>query len=305
MAEVSLIHPIYLDVPMLVSFAAATQDGLSFESEVTEETTQAKSTGAKISGKVGLSNLFSSLFEAAVAADASHERSEEGKQLRKESKAHTEASIAILLYDHLRKTDGYLLSSEVDNAFSKINAGNLVELSGVLKKNAIDSVIDFIDAVNILSSLDTSQPSAPLASAAKRNAQKSQAPTTALNQQLTQMRQAFDDDRKRTPISNTLLECDEPTDFNSVITLRTEYLRDLTLSELHNNSVRVVGKVTRVVREGESMSAFENYGVALLQPNVLRNAFDEISASEDVNAEFSDVIVEGPCIQVLPLMVFV
>ena len=100
-------------------------------------------------------------------------------------------------------------------------------------------------------------------------------------------------------------ECDDPADFNAVITLRTEYLRDLTLSELHNNSVRVIGKVTRVVSEGESISAFENYGMALLNPKILRNAFASIASSEDLVAHFSDVVVEGPCLQVLPLMVFV
>jgi hypothetical protein len=304
MTEVSLIHPIYLDVPMLVSFAAAMQGGLSFGSEVTEETKQAKSTDAKIAGKIGLSKLFSSLFDASIAADASTERSEEGKQLRKESKAHTEASIAILLYDHLRKTDGYLLKSDSVNSFNMIDTGTLVELSGVLKKNAIDAMIDYIDAVNILSSLDTSQSDAPPSGGKGRN-RNWQQPTPGLNKQLTQMRQAFDNDRKRTPISNTLLECDDPADFNAVITLRTEYLRDLTLSELHNNSVRVVGKVTRVVSEGQSISAFENYGMALLNPKILRDAFSSIASSEDLVADFSDVVVEGACIQVLPLMVFV
>ena len=304
MNDVSLIHPIYLDVPMLVSFAAAMQGGLSFGSEVTEETIQAKSTDAKIAGKVGLSKLFSSLFDASIAADASTERSEEGKQLRKESKAHTEASIAILLYDHLRKTDGYLLKSDSVNSVKTIDTGTLVELSGVLKKNAIDAMIDYIDAVNILSSLDTSQ-SVTSSSGGKGKNRNGQQPTPELNKQLTQMRQAFDNDRKRTPISNTLLECDDPADFNAVITLRTEYLRDLTLSELHNNSVRVIGKVTRVVSEGESISAFENYGMALLNPKILRNAFASIASSEDLVAHFSDVVVEGPCLQVLPLMVFV
>ncbi|MEX0792467.1 MAG: hypothetical protein WD045_04990 [Pirellulaceae bacterium] len=304
MAEVSLIHPIYLDVPMLVSFAAATQGGLSFGSEITKETKQSSSTDTKISGKMGISNLFSSLFAASVIADASSERSDEGKQLRRESKAHTEASIAILLYDHLRKEDGYLLKRDKGVAFSMIEAGSLVELSGVLKKNAIDAVIDYLDAVNILSSLDTSQP-APTRSGSKGNGRNRQAEPAGLNRQLSQMRKAFDDDRKRTPISNTLLECDDPADFNAVITLRTEYLRDLTLSELHNNSVRVVGKVTRVVSKGDSISAFENYGMALLNPVVLREAFDKIASSEDIVADFTDVVVAGPCIQVLPLMVFV
>ena len=304
MTNVSLIHPIYLDVPMLVSFAAAIQGGLSFGSEVTEETTQERTTDAKISGRLGLSKLFNSLFEASVAADASTERSEEGKQLRRESKQHTEASIAILLYDHLRKTDGYLLSSSSVDAFGLIDPGTLVELSGVLKKNAIDTMIDYIDAVSILGSLATSHPPAtsPSGKTKGRNRQL-QGPEN--NSELKQIRKALDDDRQRTPISNTLLECDEPADFNAVITLRTEYLRDLTLSELHNNSVRVVGKVTRVVSEGESISAFENYGMSLLKPELLRGAFSQVASTEELVAEFSDVIVNGPCIQVLPLMVFV
>jgi hypothetical protein len=90
-----------------------------------------------------------------------------------------------------------------------------------------------------------------------------------------------------------------------VLTLRTENLRDLTLSELHKNTVRVVGKVTRTIGEGESMSAFENYGMALLKPEALSAAFRELAESEDVVADFSEVEVRGPAVQVLPLMIFV
>jgi hypothetical protein len=44
MKKIPLIHPIYLDVPMLVSFAAAAQGGLALESEVTAETKGSGST---------------------------------------------------------------------------------------------------------------------------------------------------------------------------------------------------------------------------------------------------------------------
>ncbi len=92
---------------------------------------------------------------------------------------------------------------------------------------------------------------------------------------------------------------------NVVVTLRTANLRDLTLSELHKNSVRVVGKVTRVVGDGETMSPFENYGMALLKPEALEGLFDQFSSIENVVMDFSDVRIEGPAVQILPLMIYV
>ncbi len=115
----------------------------------------------------------------------------------------------------------------------------------------------------------------------------------------------LDKDRKRTPISNVILRCIQPPQVNVVITLRTANLRDLTLSELHKNNVRVVGKVTRIVAEGQSMSAFENYGMSLLNPEMLKEIFDGIASSENVVAKFSEVQVQGPAVQLLPLMIFV
>ncbi len=115
----------------------------------------------------------------------------------------------------------------------------------------------------------------------------------------------MDKDRKRTPISNVILRCAEPPGVNVVVTLRTANLRDLTLSELHKNNVRVIGKVTRIVEEGQSMSAFENYGMSLLNPGMLEEIFNKLAASKDVVAEFSEVQIKGPAVQILPLMIFV
>ena len=81
------------------------------------------------------------------------------------------------------------------------------------------------------------------------------------------MRKTLDADRKRTPISNVVVRCDSPDGLNVVVTLRTENLRDLTLSELSKNNVRIIGKITRVLPEGETMSSFENYGMACCSPH--------------------------------------
>ena len=53
------------------------------------------------------------------------------------------------------------------------------------------------------------------------------------------------------------------------------------------------------------MSPFENYGMALLSPDMLRNAFGAMLDNNNLAMEFSEVQVRGPALQVLPLMVFV
>jgi hypothetical protein len=301
-----LIHPIYLDVPMLVSFAAAIQGGLSLESEVTKEKEDNKSGEVKVAGKFGLSNLFSNLFEVTAETDIAASTSGRNQETRRELKSHTEASVAILLYDELRKNKKYLIQPDDVSELTKVNPGALVEVAGILEKNAIDTVIDYIDAVNILSNFTEQSMTAPSPQTHSVSGKKTGGKTQPTQQsELERIRETLDKDRKRTPISNTILRCEEPVGINVIVTLRTANLRDLTLTELHKNSVRVVGKVTRIISDKQTMSAFENYGMALVEPEILEAVFDNMKATKGVVAEFSAVQVKGPAIQILPLMIFV
>jgi hypothetical protein len=297
-----LIHPIYLDVPMLVSFAAAIQGGVTFESELTKENEANKSGSGKIAGKFGLTKLFSSLFEANAETEISGAASSKSLSTSKESKLHTEASIAILLYDELLKNENSLQHIKTTEQITEVKPGSLIEIAGTIEKNAVDSVIDFIEAVSILSEL---APKSPISQPnhGRRNSKSSTEKTDAT--ELMHMRNILDKDRKRTPISNAILRCTEPKGMTAVITLRTANLRDLTLAELNKNSVRLVGKVTRVVSAGQSMSTFENYGLSLIEANVLINVFNELKATQGINTDFSEVQINGPAIQMLPLMIYV
>lgn len=293
--QIKLIHPIYLDVPMLISFAAAVEGGIAYSSEVSKETHTGSSSDARVAGKFGLSSLFNRIFDSSLSIEANIEKSNEEKALKTETRGHTEASIAILLYDKLCKNKSIDQPKEIDE-LENLTPGTLVELTGKIEKNAVDTVIDYIDAIDILSNLSTTNTKT-----------KGSKKTVAKNNQtpLSNMREILDKDRRRTPISNVLLRCTQPSKCTAVVTLRTAYLRDLTLSELHKNTVRVIGKITRVIKDGESMSAFENYGMALLKSDMLNKAFEELSNNDEIRAEFSDVEINGPAIQVLPLMVFV
>lgn len=295
MAKIPLIHPIYLDVPMLVSFAAAMQGGLAREAEVTSGNTQSQETKSKVAGRIGLSQLFQQFFDASLSADLAADASSNTHELRKESRAHTEASIAIMLYHQLRESGDYIVQPKNIDDFQNYTPGMLIEIAGTIEKNAVDAVIDYMDAATILTKLDTSQ-SGRSGGQGRKGGKKSE---------LEQMRDALNADRCRTPISNVVVHCTEPSGLQVVATLRTENLRDLTLSELHKNAVRVIGKITRAIPEGDEMISFENYGMALLPHKTLSEVFDGLTDNSDMNAEFGDITVKGPAFQLLPLMVFV
>ncbi|HBP90869.1 MAG TPA: hypothetical protein PKK23_20950 [Nitrospirales bacterium] len=301
---IRLIHPIYLDVPMLVSFAAAIEGGMSFGAEVTMESSKSKSLDTNVSGKASLSKLFANFVDVSAQGSVSGDIATTERSVQKEARAHTEASVAIVLYERLRQDGGYIVDPQRIEDLDSVKPGALVEIAGTIEKNAIDSIIDYIDAVVILSEVASSE-GVQLqigTGSQKKNPKKAQNPQT---NQISQIREALHKDRARTPFSNTIMRCSVPQDATAIVTLRTENLRDLTLSELHKNSVRVLGKVTRVVRKGQSVCPFENYGMALLKPELLEDVMNPITSSEGVNAELTEVRLEGPAIQILPLMVFV
>ena len=301
-----LIHPIYLDIPMLVSFAAAIEGGLSFGSEVTHEASSSTAVGAEGGVKFGLSHLFSQFFDVSADVQAHGTREGQERSVEKSSRSHTEASVAILLYDRLRKDSDYIVDLQTLDDAKQVKPGELVEIAGTVEKNAIDAMIDCIDALSILmSSTSNEQSSSSISTSKKGNRAASVRNKNHAQGPLGKIRDALDNDRQRTPISNVLLRCTTPNNVTAIVTLRTENLRDLTLSELHKNSVRVLGKVTRVVEQGDSISSFENYGMALIEPDTLQELFDKLRNHDKVVLDLSEAQVQGPALQVLPLMVFV
>lgn len=198
MQPLSLIHPIYLDVPMMVSFAAAIEGGVAFDTEVTRTDENQKGRNSSIKGSFGLSTLFESLFDAGLEAIGESSSESSRNQVKKEQRAHTEASIAILLYDSLSKQEGFLIRPKSVGDLDALNPGTLIELGGRLEKSAIDAIIDYIDVISIMSSLDTST--------SKREANESK-------KVLTTIRDSLNKDRQRTPLSNVVLRCDAPQNF--------------------------------------------------------------------------------------------
>lgn len=304
MKDIPLIHPIYLDVPMLVSFAAAVQGGISLASEITQENKLGGSGSGNASVEFNLSSLFKSLFETSAKASGEATISGESQVVKKESRSYTEASIAIILYHELKQKGRSIIELSKAQDTNNLPIGALVEISGTIEKNTIDSIIDYAAAADILSGMAPDQAPGPAPSGG-RGKHTSPAKPKQERSEAGRIADFLDQDRKRTPISNVILRTPEALGLGVVISLRTANLRDLTLSELHKNNVRVVGKVTRHIPAGDSMVSFENYGMAMLDRQMLSGLFEGIATTEGFAADLGDFVVEGPAIQILPLMIFV
>lgn len=105
---VELTHPIYLDTPMMISFLATVDDGVSFSSEVAETVADTRKAAGEGSGEAKLPGL-ASLLGLSLSASGKYAR-ESAEDQTTESKfvrQHTAAS----LFNRLRvrlKQEGIL-----------------------------------------------------------------------------------------------------------------------------------------------------------------------------------------------------
>jgi hypothetical protein len=139
----SLLHPVYLDVPMMVSFLAHLEGGVSVEEEQT-----AKQSGARqrlLKGRAGLRARLGPIGSGDFGAEGSTERREEDSLESKTSRHHTAASLFNLLYDYLTE-DGQLVQVEDSGDLDPLRPGQLVELTGEYLGNPLEESLALLAA---------------------------------------------------------------------------------------------------------------------------------------------------------------
>jgi hypothetical protein len=288
-----LLHPIYLNVPMLVGFAAAIRDGVALESSVSRKAENAEKSKSDASVRAGLGKLLTPFIAGSIGGGLSSEASGGTQEILKESRRHTESSIAIQLYNALSGDEGLIFRPSKPEDLENVPNGALVELKGVAYKNAIDTIIDTIAAITIMTNFSVEQ-----------NSPKK----GVVNPQVAQaerIRQILEQDRGRTPISNLVVECSSPSGMKAIVSLNRENLRDLTLSELQGNTVSVIGKVVRYIHKDNEVVSFENYGLAMLARAEFDALFQNLSKISFFKEKFDNLFVKGPAVQIFPLMIYV
>ena len=136
-----LVHPVYLDVPMMISFLAALRGGVTFGDTLTRRDARTDSKQREAAAKVKLPSLGSLLgFDASGRMGRSEETeaSEETQAVRQ----HTAASLFNALYEALDE-EGLLRRIESAADLTDVATGEVVEIAGDFVGNPLEPVVAF------------------------------------------------------------------------------------------------------------------------------------------------------------------
>jgi hypothetical protein len=136
-----LTHPIYLDTPMLVSFLATLDDGVSFSSEVAEKIADKRKSSGEGSGDARLPGLTSLLgLSLSASGKYAREKAEDQSTERKFVRQHTAAS----LFNRLRiglKQQNVLKTVNEEADVSGLSPGALVEVAGTIEASPLETLV--------------------------------------------------------------------------------------------------------------------------------------------------------------------
>lgn len=322
-AAAQLAHPVYLDTPMLVSFLASLEGGVSYSSEVAERYAGGKEGEGEGSAKAGLPSIATLLglnlsAEGRYKRRSSTEESTESKFVRE----HTSASLFNRLRLRLEDSPGAVVRLDSVDALSGIADGALVEMRGEVTGNPLKQLLDLITAVGPYLGYQIDEPELPAAQPtssqkASRTGRrgKGSAPLPRLASAegdsvpeltITDMFRILKREVERSPVLDLLIEGSGGV--RAVLTASRELLSNEVEAYLIGGKFTVLAKLSAVVPAGESINLLRRSVFGLFGRKLAEQAFSEfnqsVSNSDDFNLSLAGTVIDGPVIQLLPLAIY-
>lgn len=301
--RLDLVHPLYLDVPMMISFLAALEGGgVAFEGEESARRSAGDERAREGGGRIGLpaiSALFGIDLTGRLSSGSKEEESRETKVLRR----HTEASLFNLLRYRLLSEERVRHVSDLSK--EEIGPGDLVEFGGEYIGNALQDIVDMFFKLLPYSDIEEE------AEKQKKNRKKSGNPAVraAAEQQqaadegdamtILRMFRIVHDDLETSKVEDVVLK---GTNAQAVLTLSRDYLAAETQQQMVSARLHVIGKVSRVLQGSETVNLMRRSALGLMGPEVAEELVE--SATNLGSVSIGHPIVKAPAVQIQPLAVF-
>jgi hypothetical protein len=313
----SLVHPVYLDVPMLVSFLAALDDGINFQSEVAEKSGSTRRRVSEAGLQARLPSLASLLGlglsgSGKYSREGSDEESAESKFVRE----HTASSLFNIFRQRLASATSGILRAVDSNSFEEISPGNLVEVTGEIKGNPLRQVVDLFSALAPLMGIpleDSTPDEQPSPAVSRRKQGRSGNPAVRSTQpappdeedglrETAQIMRTLIRDAARSPVIDLLMSTG--ADLSTVLTVSRAYLSEEAEAYLLGGCFTVLGKVTEVLRSGDGINLLRRTALGFGGEELSGNIFQGLS---DLGPGFTlaDPKVNSPALQILPLAIYI
>jgi hypothetical protein len=338
-----LVHPVYLDVPMMASFYAALD--LAIEQEQTSEggTAGQREGSVGASAKVGLPGLpdFVSPLKLTAQAEIAESHYHEESLARRSIFQHTEASLFNRLRDSLAKRERILClatpnAGEGDaQGTRRLEVGCLVEVPGQIVRNPLDQILATYARIE------------PFAGAEESRRRRKQvkpplfrrmweaiasAPTTEtvgeriMNSDPAQAEfvTAMREDLELAGVRDLVMTPDASTGLSVIIVASSEFFSEKTAEYLLDGRFTVLGKVTSVFLDSrETIDLTRRTALGVSGQARAKKVVDQVvkkynlagrrspgrsrlaEAGRPVGPMTAEGAVQAPAIQVLPLAIFV
>ncbi|KAB2892599.1 MAG: hypothetical protein OKBPIBMD_02122 [Chlorobi bacterium] len=288
--EEDLIIPVYLNQRIVFDLVAMLQGGIASVTQVTSSHTGEETKSKEISTGMGLSSALSTLLRIDFAGKAVGGTKSESEETRSEQRIHTPASLFITLRALLRDRQ-FIVN---DGSGIDYKPGDIVEFVAVLERNPLlentRAFIEFVDMMSVFGQSD------------QRKGSTQPSELKKVKTQLESFVKAIQDSSTVDLTTRSMKSY-----HRAVITLEQQYLNDPKMADLIDGTFRVLGKIIRVVRDGEEpISLNRKSAMGKLPPAVLSELSRAFADPALGGFDLSPIEWEiaGPAIQVIPVAIF-
>lgn len=302
----------------MTSFLAAIEDGIAYGRNVKQRQADQRKRTREGGGELAvpkvpiLSSILSLSLRGKIEGSASSENDEEVELVRK----HTEASLFIQLRNTLY-VEQRVIRLESERDLAQVDHGALVEVTGRILRSPAAAALDAL--LRLMSTLGLELPSDEIVTADKlgrrssRNQGKPQQ-KMSLQQQMERLQSGGDenvqlrlvqrlrDELTTSKIIDVVMRLPTDEAFSVIIALSAEFLPEGALENLLSGHFTVLGKVTRVLMEGDVVNLYQRTSIGALGDNEVFNGFPQVL---NVAQATGSAIINAPAVQVIPLAIFV
>jgi hypothetical protein len=309
-----LAHPVYLDVPMMMSFLAHLEGGVSVSESETTTATGARERVLK--GRAGLRAKLWTIADADVGSEASLQKRDETSAESKTERHHTAASLFNVLYGYLTEDD-QILVLEREDQLEDLRSGQLVEIAGEYLGNPIEDILAFFNS--LFPYMTNDEPETELEPVSTAKAKRSGNPakraaaatTTAPSKDNGDSGEAeglrmiirMSSDIADAPVHDLLFRTEYG--LQAVATVASEYYSRTTNEYLRAGDFRVVGKVTKVLRGDHTINLTRRTVLGAAGPELAQTVIQSMGEIEGMSLDVANPIVSAPAVQILPMAIFI
>lgn len=325
-----LVHPVYLDVPMMISFLAYLEGGISTNEEETRRESNARQ--RTLMGQVAARLPFLNVGPQ-LSAEGSTQNREESSLESKTQRHHTTASLFNLLYQYLQE-DGQLTTVEDPSHIGELHSGQLVEIAGEYLGNPLEDVLALMSSLlpyveeqkkaqeEVVADTREKLPKAPRTRTTPKGTGPAAGvatvtPEEAVSKVLTELAEKsakseeqhavllikrMCEDLTAVPVHDLLLRT--RAGLKVVLTASSEFYSSATNEYLRAGEFRVVGKVTLILTDQRTINLTRRTVMRAAGSQAAKQVFDDLKTQEHVELNPADPIVSAPAIQIIPMAIF-